>query len=309
MERIDQSLKAITGGKKFQQQFQQLKEKVLRDERVQSFYNEQDIPEQVTNRGMSKLYEFMEQWGNCDHCPGLEKCPNMMKGFQPHLFLNQQSIDLKYERCSLKAQDEEKKKQKTLFQSMYIPKEVLDARFEDIEIDKDRFEAIRLAENFVEQFVPGETKQGLYFYGDFGVGKTYMMCAIANELAKQKQVQSMIVYTPDFFREMKSSISDQSIDQKLDYIKKVPLLILDDIGAENMSSWIRDDILGGILQYRMMENLVTLYSSNYDYDELENHLAYSQKGGIEQLKAKRIMERIRHYTMPVYIGGTNRRTL
>ncbi len=36
-------------------------------------------------------------------------------------------------------------------------------------------------------------------------------------------------------------------------------------------------------------------TSNLDLDELEDHLAHSDKGGIERLKAKRIMERIRHY--------------
>lgn len=86
-------------------------------------------------------------------------------------------------------------------------------------------------------------------------------------------------------------------------------MILDDIGSETISSWIRDDVLGAILQYRMMEGLPTLYTSNLDYDELEEHLAYSQKSGAEQLKAKRIMERIRHYTIPQYIGGANRRTI
>lgn len=74
-----------------------------------------------------------------------------------------------------------------------------------------------------------------------------------------------------------------------------------------MSSWVRDDILGVILQHRMLEKLPTLYTSNYDFDELEEHLAYSQKGGIEQLKSKRIMERIRHFAEPVFIEGENRR--
>ena len=133
------------------------------------------------------------------------------------------------------------------------------------------------------------------------------MCAIANELALSKKVKSLIVYTPDFFRELKHSIGQDTFHDKLNYIKTVPLLILDDIGSETISSWIRDDVLGSILQYRMMEGLPTLYSSNLDYDELEDHLAYSQKSGTEQLKAKRIMERIRHYTIPQYVGGANRR--
>ena len=36
--------------------------------------------------------------------------------------------------------------------------------------------------------------------------------------------------------------------------------MIDDIGAESMTSWIRDDVLSVILQYRMQEQLVTTFS-------------------------------------------------
>ncbi len=122
-----------------------------------------------------------------------------------------------------------------------------------------------------------------------------MMGAVANQL-RERNIESYMIYTPDFFREMKQSIGDGTFQEKLDTIKRAQVLILDDIGAESISAWIRDDVLGAILQHRMLEKLPTLFTSNYDYDELENHLAYSDKGGTEELKAKRIMERIRHFT-------------
>jgi len=40
----------------------------------------------------------------------------------------------------------------------------------------------------------------------------------------------------------------------------------------------------------------------------EEHLAVNQKGDIEQLKAKRIMERIRFLAKEVTLTGENRRT-
>lgn len=106
---------------------------------------------------------------------------------------------------------------------------------------------------------------------------------------------------------MKQSIGDGSFQEKLETVRKAPVLMLDDIGAETTTAWTRDEILGPILQYRMSEKLPTLFTSNYDYEELELQLAYSDKGGTEQLKAKRIMERIKHYTTLVEVGGENRR--
>lgn len=52
------------------------------------------------------------------------------------------------------------------------------------------------------------------------------------------------MYVPDFIREMKDSISDQSYAGKLELLKEVPVLILDDIGAENLTPWVRDEIFG-----------------------------------------------------------------
>jgi primosomal protein DnaI len=173
----------------------------------------------------------------------------------------------------------------------------------------NRLKAVQAVKTFLQRFEPGKTSKGLYLHGGFGVGKTYLMGAVANSLARRKQVHSLMVYTPDFFRDMKTSIQNQTVNEKIDYIKKIPLLILDDIGAETISPWIRDDVLGTVLQYRMMEKLPTMYTSNWDYDELEKHLAYSQKyDAVEEMKAKRIMERIRHLTLAVEVAGENRRS-
>ena len=40
-------------------------------------------------------------------------------------------------------------------------------------------------------------------------------------------------------------------------IKQIPLLLIDDIGAEKLTDWARDEILGSILQYRMDFKLPT----------------------------------------------------
>ena len=51
------------------------------------------------------------------------------------------------------------------------------------------------------------------------------------------------------------------------------VLILDDIGAEQSTPWVRDEILQVILQYRMQEDLPTFFTSNFDFEDLEKHFA------------------------------------
>ena len=87
---------------------------------------------------------------------------------------------------------------------------------------------------------------------------------------------------------MKGSIANNTLDQKRDRVKAAPILMLDDIGADALSTWLRDDILGVILEYRMQEELPTFFSSNFTMAELEAHLAVDTHGNQEPLKAKRI---------------------
>ena len=57
----------------------------------------------------------------------------------------------------------------------------------------------------------------------------------------------------------------------------------------------------------MLENLPTFFTSNFDFKQLEHHLTYTQRGEAEEMKAARIMERIKYLAKPIPIGGKNRR--
>jgi primosomal protein DnaI len=187
-----------------------------------------------------------------------------------------------------------------------VPKEILQATMSDIEIEQGRFEAIKLVRDFVREYEPNKKMKALYLHGSFGVGKTYFLGAIANALA-EKKVKSTILYVPEFLRELKGSFQDQSFNEKIEYVKKVPVLMLDDLGAESVTSWMRDDVLGTILQFRMLENLPTFFSSNLNFKELQHHLTYTQRGEQEELKAARVMERIKSLAVPVEMNGENKR--
>ncbi|MBU8905139.1 primosomal protein DnaI [Desertibacillus haloalkaliphilus] len=308
MESIKSAMEQFMKNRDFMQQYDTLKEQLYEDRRIQAFLKEHPtVTTEVIERSLTKLFEFKGERTNCDACPGLDACKNMIQGYQPELIEGRGRIELQYNPCELKRKYDERKQQQELIKSLHVPKEILQASFDQLDQDNERMTASAAALEFAINAQPGEDGRGLYFYGQFGVGKTYIMGAIAQELA-DRNIETLLVYTPDFFREIKNSLGDGTFNEKIEKVKRAQVLILDDIGAENMSSWIRDEVLGVILQYRMMEKLPTLYTSNYDLDELEEHLSYSEKGGIEQLKAKRIMERIRHYTKPIFIKGRNRRS-
>lgn len=311
MEHMSNSFKKLTNRPDFNERYNELKKEVLNNPDVQAFITKHtnEIEEGMINRSLMKLYEFINQSKRCEKCPSLSECKNILEGYHPLLIIQGRIIDLKYEKCPTKEAHDERKKHEALIKSMYIPKDILEAQFDKIEVDVDetsRLRVISMAQDFVEAYNSGQRAKGLYLYGSFGVGKTYILGALANELASHK-VSSMLVYVPEFMRELKGSFQNSSLDEKLDAVKKIPVLMLDDLGAESVSSWMRDEILGTILQYRMLENLPTFISSNFDLKELQHHLAYSQRGEEEPVKAARILERIKHMTIPVELVGRNRR--
>ena len=96
------------------------------------------------------------------------------------------------------------------------------------------------------------------------------------------------------------------VEDKLKYLQNVDILLLDDIGAENVTVWGRDEILGTILQYRMNNKLTTFFTSNLNIQELETHLSIT-KNSEDKVKSRRIIERIKQLTDDLELISENRR--
>jgi primosomal protein DnaI len=282
-------------------------EKMMNHPVVQAIRREYPhIPLYFYKRSGNAFRQMLVEKENCGRCRGLDSCPNLMKGHFTKLtdafgypeFRMQPCRHLKVHQENLQAQ--------SLISSYRIPQDILNSSFESLDYDMGRIDAIDAAIDFCNQFANGKPKKGLYLYGPFGVGKSRIAGAIMNEIIQYKK-RSYMVYFPDFMRELNDSIAEKTLNEKVDYLKQVDVLILDDIGAEYLTPWKRDEVLGAILHYRYAERLPTIYTSNLSLDQLEEHLANSVKGDADWVKAKRIMERIRHYVIALTVIGPNRR--
>lgn len=300
-------IRKILAGRQIKSADERLKE-LMDHTLIRSFMKEHpDIPLETYKHSLSKLSQYVREQGNCAKCKGLESCPNIFTGHHSVLVGYETNIDLQMKKCSRLEAYEQMKKRQELMKSHMIPKSVLAATFATIDFDHDRSEAINQAIDYCERFESGVIpKHGLYLYGPYGVGKSHIAGAMANYLTALG-VDVFMVYVPDFVQSVYDSIRKQKTNELVDSVKQAKVLILDDIGAENLNPWMRDEILGTVLQYRMGEELPTIYTSNLTLKELEDHLSFTTKGGAEKQKALRIMERIKHYTKPIHVGGRNRR--
>ncbi|MBU5265610.1 primosomal protein DnaI [Virgibacillus proomii] len=293
--------------KNFQEHYAKIKQEILNDPEIKTFLAKHpQLAKKEIDKNLIKLYEFKSQSKQCDKCTCLDKCINMLPGYSPILHVEGGELHLSYEKCFQRIDYEKQQEQQRLVQSLYMPKQILEAKIDYIDADPKRSKAVREILNFIEKCKQNIPQKGLYLYGPFGVGKTYFLGALANKL-KEIYISSALIYMPEFVREMKASMKDDSLNTKLDYFKKADVLMLDDIGAEMQSSWFRDEILGSLLQFRMMEGLPVFFTSNYSMEELESHLALT-KTGVEKVKAGRVIERIKQVSQPIPVFSENRRT-
>lgn len=263
------------------------------------------IEEDILIKYTSKLEEASKEFNNCKKCMDLSTCKNQVKGYCYRAEKENEMINFSYIMCDkLRKYEKEKEYMKNI--SYYdVNEEIKKASFKDLyKDDVNRVPVLKYITEFIKKYSDKEKTKGLYLNGSFGCGKTYLIAALFNDMAR-KGIKCAIVYYPEFLRDLKASFN-KDYEEKFNYIKKADLLLLDDIGAENVSSFNRDEVLGPILQYRMEENLPTFFTSNLTLEELENHLAITSSG-VDKVKARRIIERIKQLTVDIQLVSKNRR--
>lgn len=264
-----------------------------------------NVKEDILMRYTSSLEDSFVEKKNCKNCKGLDCCLNKVCGYCYTAINDNGMITFSYDACDYmkkKLKDDSYKENLDLYE---MPKEIKDASFKNIyKDDKSRVPIIKYFKEFMDHYNDEEKPKGVYLNGSFGSGKTYLVACLFNEMAK-RGVKSILVYYPEFLVNLKSSFSDD-FEEKRDCVKRIPLLLLDDIGAENTSNWSRDEVLGPILQYRMENHLPTFFTSNLTLEELEEALS-TTSSGVDKVKARRIIERVRQLTKSFDLISKNRR--
>ena len=280
----------------------------LKDEAFLELVSTLETDASVKMKYTTRLQEAACEYKNCKNCTNLLGCKNQIKGFCLTPYILDNSINFSYQKCKLKDQCEKKTKYLKNVYFYEMPTSVKGACFKNIyKDDLNRLEIIKKIKAFYDNYKVGKETKGIYLNGNFGSGKSYLIASLFNELAKL-EFQSAIIYFPEFLRSLKAGFNNSDEYQtRFDNIRKVDLLLIDDIGAEKLTDWARDEILGSILQYRMDFNLPTFFTSNLTIEELENHLQITNTSA-DKIKARRIVERIKFLSDEVSLVGVNRRS-
>ncbi|MDU7138857.1 MAG: primosomal protein DnaI [Streptococcus mitis] len=282
--------------------YQDLVQKIMKDPDVAAFIQQESLTPEELNRSISKFNQYITERdkflrGDTDY---------IAKGYKPILVMNHGYADVSYEETPELIAAEKEAAIKNRLKLINLPASLRKASLAQVDLDDlGRLPVFEKLLSFVEQYPT--IRKGLYLYGDFGVGKSFMVAALAHDLSEKRGVSSTLLHYPSFVIDVKNAIGDGNVKTLVDEIKLSEVLILDDIGAEQSTAWVRDEILQVILQYRMQENLPTFFTSNFNFEELEQHFAKGKHGNDETWEARRVMERIRYLAEETRLEGVNRR--
>lgn len=307
MEDVGKEMSKIIQKRDINERYEALVNQVLKDTDVQNFIEEHRdrLTDEDIKKSYAKLYEFVQEKKKFQ----LNDPSMIAPGYEPKLALNFHYIDVTYVPTAALIARQKEEEIKSRVRAVDMPKDIREASLRSFDTaSQGRAEALAEVMKFLREYpeTPKEFHKGLYLQGTFGVGKSFLLGALANNLAERGFITT-IIHFPTFTVEMKQAIAKDLVGEKLDAVKKSPILMIDDLGAESMTSWIRDDVLSVILQYRMQEQLATFFSSNLNIKALEEHLTVTQRGEQEPLKARRIMERIRYLSKEISMTGNDRR--
>jgi DNA replication protein DnaC len=113
----------------------------------------------------------------------------------------------------------------------------------------------------------------LILTGGYATGKTHLAAAIGNYQAR-KGTPPLFISVPDLMDHLRSTFhpdSRTSYDQRFDEIKTAPLLILDDLGGQNASAWVKEK-LDQLFNYRYYAELPTVVTSSIPLERLDERI-------------------------------------
>ena len=139
------------------------------------------------------------------------------------------------------------------------------------------------AERYVEEFVQEDgafRQSGLLLVGPPGTGKTHLAVGVLRCLIERYRVHGRFVEFTSLIHQIQATFDSDSQESKrqvLDPLADAELLVLDELGAQQPTPWVRD-ILYLIINTRYTRRLPTIFTTNY---RLEPPQPVAPKAGLK----------------------------
>ena len=266
-----------------------IKDLLFKSEEVKKFCLDNNLTDNEITLNMAALFTYKEGIAECSKCNG-KVCVSSVDEMFPSISIDEnRRVVVSYNECP---------KVKSLRPGNLEVIAYTENDF-DIDITPARVKLLKEFNDFCDKYFSDNKSltKGMYLFGECGVGKSLLAYRFAKTLVA-KGAKVVFAYYPDLVRELQSSFGTPKLEKLIIKLKTVDILMLDDIAREANTAYVRDQILGPVLQYRCDNDLPMFVTSNRDFNLLEKHLSETNNV-IDTVKGKALLARFK-YLMKEY---------
>lgn len=157
----------------------------------------------------------------------------------------------------------------------------------DIKFLKDKKQLYSFQKPLIDSIyhqIQNKKYHSFYLYGNFNIGKTYIMALFANDLAASGLSVSF-VDIPKIIRIIKKANSwndrEEHYEQYFQKMQNSDILVIDELGIEKFSNYIHIDMLLPIFQHRLINKLPVYFISNFSLEKLKLNYKRTNRDSVQ----------------------------
>lgn len=208
-------------------------------------------------------------------------------------------------KCESKEMEEKKRQEEyeeqmrrinRLKEASMMDKKYREVTFEKYEVREENKKVFEMAKKYADRFQDMYKKnQGLLLYGPVGTGKSFTAACIGNYLlnnAKPVIMTSFVKILQDIWENDREA-------EHITILNSASLLIIDDLGTERETDYALEKVYN-IIDSRVRANKPMIITSNLELNDMME---------CEDIRKKRIYDRILECCYPMYVGGKSFRMM
>ena len=280
---------SVKSNNDLQKKKSQIMDELLTKDEIKKIKDKLDVSMPEFDFYLGYFLSYYEDANYCKNCENIEKCPKEIKGMTLNLVRKEDgTIEREYTLCPKR---ELQRKMNNNYLIRDFNEDLLKIDLDNVENKKGRFKY----EKSIMEIDLDYAKEGMYIYGPSASGKSFPLIALCNEYVRNDK-KCAFVDVKTFIESLKSTFDykKEQYGVLMDTVKNADVLVLDNLGEEKQSEWVRDDVISSIIDYRNRNNKLTFITSCFSLEELEKMYNVSKTNSeAGKMKASKFIEKIK----------------